>query len=475
MADIKFGTDGWRAVIADTFTVDNVARVAWAVARYVSGKEEGEASVVVGYDTRFGGKMFAETAAKVLTLKGIRVYLSPDFVTTPMVSWGITALKASAGVVITAGYHPAQFNGIKLKGPHGGPLDNRETRIVESMVPEENELSLETIRWDSNLQRDKIIYTDLEQLYFEQVQKHFDPDAFRKSGLRPAFDAMYGASQNIVRRLFPEARFFHCEVNPTFHNIPPEPDSTYLMEFSEAVRKDGKTNLGVAVDGDGVRIALIDPDGNYIDPNHILLLLIHYLAGYKKRKGKVVTGFSSTGKVEVLAGHYGLEVVRVSKGFMDIPATTRKEGVLVDGEEAGGFSVAGHIPERDGVWLALTILQFMKETGKGIRDLLKEVEAITGPFVFGRADFRMSSAELQRIMKRCQTEGFDRFGDFRVSHEVTFDGFKYFFSDHEWLMIRSYGTDHLLRLYAEAETQEQMEAILKSGYNTLVKILEEKE
>ncbi|MCD6202444.1 MAG: hypothetical protein J7K46_11620 [Bacteroidales bacterium] len=467
MADIKFGTDGWRAVIAESFTVDNVARVAWAVARWVGGKE-GEDSVVVGYDTRFGGKMFAETVAKVLTIKGIRVYLSPDFVTAPMVSYGVVALKARAGIVITASHNPAQYNGIKLKGPHGGPLDNQETRIIENLIPEENELSLATIRWDSSLQKDKIIYTDLEQIYLENIQTHFDLETLRKSGLKLAFDAMYGASQNIIQRLFPEARFFHCMVNPTFFNIPPEPDRPYLMEFSEAIRKSGKIDLGIAMDGDGDRIALIDPEGNYIDSHHIILLLILYLAGYKKLKGKVVTGFSSTIEVEKLAGRYGLETVRVPIGFKEISAIMRKETVLVGGEESGGFSVVSHIPERDGVWVTLTIMQFMEETGKGIGELLKEVEAITGPFVFGRADFKMAQEQIQRILKKCRTESFARFGDFQVSHEVAFDGFKYFFNDHEWLMIRSSGTEYLLRLYAEAETQERMESILKAGYHTLM-------
>jgi len=467
MADIKFGTDGWRAVIAESFTVDNVARVAWAVARWVCSKD-GEASVVVGYDTRFGGKMFAETVAKVLTLKGIRVYLSPDFVTVPMVSYGVVALKARAGIVITASHNPSQYNGIKLKGPHGGPLDNQETRIIESLIPDENELSLETIRWDSSLQKDKIIYTDLEQIYLENIQTNFDLETLRKNGLKLAFDAMYGASQNIIQRLFPDARFFHCVVNPTFFNIPPEPDRSYLMEFSEAINKSGKIDLGIAIDGDGDRIALIDPEGNYIDSHHIILLLILYLAGYKKLKGKVVTGFSSTIKVEKLAGRYGLETVRVPIGFKEVSAIMRKETVLVGGEESGGFSVVSHIPERDGVWVALTIMQFMEETGKGIGELLKEVEAFTGPFVFGRADFKMAQDQIQRILKRCRTGSFDRFGDFRVSHEVAFDGFKYFFNDHEWLMIRSSGTEHMLRLYAEAETQERMETILKAGYNTLM-------
>ncbi len=472
MADIRFGTDGWRAVIAESFTVDNVARVAWAVARYVSSKAS-ESAVVVGYDTRFGGKMFAETMAKVLTLKEIRVYLSPDFVTTPMVSYGVTALKAQAGIMITASHNPAQYNGIKLKGPHGGPMDSQETRIIENLIPEANELSLETIRWDNNLLKDKIVYTDLEQIYLEHVQRHFDIEKIQKSGYRLAFDAMYGAAQRIIPRLFPEARIFHAEVNPSFYNIPPDPVRSYLMEFSEAVKKDGKTDLGISVDGDADKVALIDRQGNYIDSHHIILLLIHYLAGYRKWKGKVVVGFSTTLKVEEIAGKYNLEVVRVPVGFKEISSIMKKEKVLAGGEETGGMSVMSHIPDRDGLWVGLTILQFMTETGKGIRDLLNEVEEITGNFVFERADFKMTQEEIQRVMKKCRNSGFIRFGDFTVSHEVEFDGFKYFFNEDEWLMIRPSGTESILRLYAEAVTRERVEEILKAGYDTIRKTLEE--
>ncbi len=468
MGNIRFGTDGWRDVIAAEFTVDNVARVAVALSKWVLNKF-GQAGVVVGYDCRFGGKMFAETVAKVLSLRGIRVYLSPDFVTTPMVSYGIIALNAQAGVMITASHNPPEYNGIKLKSLYGGPLDSQKTRIIEGLIPEANEVSLDAISWDARLSEDTIVYTDLEHLYLEYVRKHFDVKAMQDAGLKIAFDAMYGSGQRIFSRLFPEAKLFHCEVNPTFCNMPPEPVPSHLMEFSEAIKNDENTDLGIAVDGDADRLALIDPEGNYIDAHHIILLLIHYLAGYKKRKGKVVTGFSSTVKIEKLSAHYGLEVQRVPSGFNEISSIMQREEVLVGGEESGGISVISHIPERDGIWTGLEILQFMKETGKGIRELLKEVEALAGPFFCNRVDFRMSPEQIQRVMKRCREEGFEHFGDFPVSHAVEFDGYKYFFNDHEWLMIRSSGTEPVLRLYAEAESRERVDTIMKAGFDSVSK------
>jgi phosphomannomutase len=470
MSNIRFGTDGWQGTIAADFTVDNVARVAWAVAQWVLSKSASPA-VVVGYDTRFGGKMFAETMAKVLSQKNVKVYLSPDFVTTPMVSWGVTALKAGAGVMITASHNAPQHNGIKLKGPHGGPMDVSETRVIEGLVPEVNEVSLETIRWDSRLSADQIIYTDLEQLYLQHVEKHFS-SVLRQGDavMRVAFDVMYGAAQKIVPRLFPEVECFHCEENPTFHNMPPEPIPSRLLDFSEILRRKGSCDLGVALDGDAGRLALFDPEGNYIDAHHIILLLVNYLAGRKKMTGKVITNHSTTVMLDKLCSHYGLEVQRVPAGFKAISNVLGHEEVMLGGSESGGIALPQHLPDRDGIWTAMTILQYMQETGKGIRELLEELEKLTGPFACERADFPMSAEEIRKIMKRCREGGFDRFGDLKVSHTLEFDGYKYFFSEREWLMIRPSGTEQVLRLYAEAPDPRRLEIILNAAYETLSQV-----
>ncbi len=474
MANIHFGTDGWRDIIAAGFTVDNVARVAWAVAQWALSKGP-DPAVVVGYDTRFGGKMFAETVAKVLSLKNVKVYLSPDHVTTPMVSYGVKALKAYGGVMITGGYYPPQYNGIRLKGPLGGPLDSAETKVIASLVPEVNEVSLESIRWDVRLSADQIIYTDLEQLYFEYVTSRFPDLAGRSEDVpRLAFDVMYGAAGRIIPRLFPGADCFHCEENPTFHNMPPEPVPYRLIDFSEIMQRQGPYDLGIALDGDADRLALLDPEGNFIDAHHILLLLVNYLAGRKKMKGKVVTGFSTTVMLDKLCQHYGLEVQRVPAGFKAISSVIRQDDVLMGGEESGSIALATHIPERDGIWVALTILQYMHDTGKSIRELLDEAEKLTGPFACERVDFPMSQEEIRAIMKRCREGYFENFGPFRVTHTLEFDGYKYFFNDQEWLMIRPSGTEQVLRLYAEGKDRERMENIFKAAYETLAGVLKEK-
>ncbi len=467
MKDLRFGTDGWRDVIAAGFTVDNVARVGWAVARWLQGRE-GSPSVVVGYDTRFGGRMFAETLAKVLSQKGVKVYLSPGMVTTPMLSYGVKRLEADAGLMVTASHNPPQYSGIKVKGPHGGPLDAATTRIIEGVVPEVNEVSLNAIRWERRLQDERIEYADLEQLYVERVKERF-PEVLREiSSLRPAFDVMYGSALRVVPRLFPGALVLHGEENPSFGGMAPEPVAGRLLELQERMRKEGQYRLGIALDGDADRVALLDEEGNYVDAHHLILLLIRYLAGVKNLRGKVVTGITTTQKVETLCRRYGLEVQRTPVGFKEVSAIMRAEEVLLGGEESGSIAMMGHIPERDGLWLALTVMEYMLESGRSLSELLKELERVTGPFACDRADVPMSEEERRQVLRRCGEGEFEHFGPFRVTHMLEFDGYKYFFGDGEWLMVRASGTTPVLRLYAEGRDAARVEAILRAGYETLM-------
>ena len=283
MIQIKFGTDGWRSVIADQFTIENVVRVARAVSQWLITKFP-EPIVVIGHDTRFGGKMFAETVAKVLAMKGIKVILSPDFVTTPMVSLSVIKLKANMGIMITASHNPPIYSGIKLKGDHGGPLDKQEVKVIESLIPDDSEINLTRFRWNENVQHEKIMYADLEQMYIKHAEEHFDLESLRSLNLKVAFDAMYGSGQRVFPRLIPDCIKVHCRPDPYFGNIPPEPVPGKLIDFISKLEHDPSIDLGIAVDGDADRIALVGKGGRYIDSHHIILLLIHYLAGYKKRK-----------------------------------------------------------------------------------------------------------------------------------------------------------------------------------------------
>jgi len=468
MNTIKFGTDGWRAIIAKDFTVRNVARVSAGISNWLFKKYK-EPSVVVGYDCRFGGKMFAETVAKVLAFKGIKVLLAPDFVTTPMVSLGVLRLQATLGIMITASHNPPEYNGLKLKGSHGGPLFEPDVKNVEALIPDDNIINLETIKWEGLLDQRWVEYADLENLYFDEVHQNFNIKKIINTGLKFAFDAMHGSGQNVIQKILPGIKCLNCTLDPFFRGISPEPLEHNLITLSEKIRNHWNVDAGLAVDGDGDRIAMMDDNGRYVDAHHILLLLIHYLAGYKQMKGKIVTGFSSTVKVEKLAKHYKLPVQRVKIGFKQISEVMMKENVLVGGEESGGISIAGTIPERDGIWMGLTLFQFMAETNKSLRTLIEEVYAITGAFSYQRQDLKIDKELKTRVLKKCQENAYKNFGSYKVTRIETVDGWKFFFNPNEWYMIRPSGTEPLLRTYAEAKTDERASEIMRAGYESIMK------
>ncbi|MBI5219714.1 MAG: phosphoglucomutase/phosphomannomutase family protein [Bacteroidia bacterium] len=467
MVKIKFGTDGWRAVIAKEFTVDNVARVSLATAAWLL-KNYKSPSAVLGHDCRFQGKLFTETVAKVFASKGIKVYLPEGFVSTPAVSLSALKLKADIGVVITASHNPPDYSGYKLKGSHGGPLAEEYLREVEKLIPDIGEIDLDSIKLPDFINKGMVEMVDLEKMYIDHVLANFDIEKIRKSKFRFAFDAMFGSGQNVMRTLFPDIDLLHCEHNPTFKWIPPEPLHKNLQEFSKHIKGAGNIDCGLAIDGDADRIALYDRNGNYMDSHHIILILIHCLSKYKKMTGKVVTGFSSTVKVEKLCRHYGLEVQRVRIGFKDICRIMLKEDVLVGGEESGGIAIKTHIPERDGIWMGLTIWQFMVETGKTLNELISEVYAITGSFAFERSDLKINESLKQAIIAKCEKKEYTGFGKYKVEKYDYFDGYKFFFNENEWVMIRPSGTEPVLRTYAEAATQERAKDILAECYKTII-------
>ncbi len=467
MTKIKFGTDGWRAIIAKEFTVDNVARVSYATAKWLNSNYKNP-KVIIGYDFRFAGKLFAETSALVFANYGIEVILSDRPVATPTVSLVITKLKASLGVVITASHNPPDYNGYKLKGEHGGPLLEKGIKEVESQIPESNDIQMQSLDLNKFIEQGKVKIVNIEDIYVKHVFDNFDIEKLKKSKFNFAFDAMYGAGQDVMKRILPDIDMLHCENNPTFKGIAPEPLHRNLQEFSKYIKDSNKISCGLAVDGDADRIAMYDSNGNYIDSHHIILILIHYLAKYKKLKGKVVTGFSSTVKVEKLASHYNIEVQRVHIGFKDICSVMLKENVLVGGEESGGIAVSTHIPERDGIWMGLLIWQFMDETGMTIEEIIDEIYQITGSFAFERSDLKIGEELKQQIIKKCKNDEYQSFGEYKVDYIDNFDGYKYFFNENEWVMIRPSGTEPVLRTYAESSTTEKAKDILDACKRTII-------
>jgi len=458
---IKFGTDGWRAIIAQDFTVENVARVTEATGIWLKQHFDNP-SVVIGHDCRFAGELFMHTAAAVLVQQGIKVYIAQGFVSTPMVSLGAHKHGCEIGIILTASHNPPSYNGFKLKAKFGGPLQPEKINEIEAIIPDVCSVDFSNFSVDKALKSSLIEVLPIEKEYIDHVKASFDLPAIQASGLRLMYDAMYGAGQRVISQVLPSTTLLHCEPNPSFMGQAPEPIGKNLQELAQYIKTHQNIDCALATDGDADRIGLYDSHGEFIDSHHIILLLIHYLVKYKGMSGKVAIAFSVTPRVYKMCEHYGLEHTTTKIGFKDIAAIMVKEDVLLGGEESGGIAVKGHIPERDGIWMGLILWEFMAKSGKTLDELIEEVYEIVGPFKFERNDLHITEELKLNIIKNCQENNYKSFGKYIVREVKTTDGFKYFFDDDRWVMIRPSGTEPVLRTYAEAPTLEEVREILKA-------------
>ncbi|HNE29479.1 MAG: phosphoglucomutase/phosphomannomutase family protein [Saprospiraceae bacterium] len=462
---IKFGTDGWRAIIADDYTVDNVMRVAEATALFMKQRKMKKA--VIGHDCRFGGPLFVSATARVLGAYGIRVYAGTGFVSTPMVSLGVVKLKADLGIVITASHNPPSYNGFKLKAAYGGPMIPSDIAEVEKLIPDV--CSLKELPSLNQLVEKKLFQdTDLETMYLRHAKKHFDLRSIKQSAGRLAYDAMYGAGQRAVRKLLPKSVFLRCDVNPGMHGQAPEPIHRNLLALSETIKKNPKITAGLANDGDADRIGMYDEDGNFVDSHHLLLILLLYLYKYKNMRGKVVFTFSVTDKMKKMAEQFGLPYEITKVGFKYIAEIMTKEDVLVGGEESGGLAVKGHIPERDGIWMGLLVLEFMAKTGKTVKGLVEEVYREVGKFAFDRDDLHITEAQKQAVIAACNNRSYKAFGAYKIQGVEDVDGWKFLFGDEKWVMIRASGTEPVLRVYAQGPDLAECRKMLDAAKETIL-------
>ena len=467
MTKIKFGTDGWRAIIAQDFTVENVARVTEATSKWLL-KNHKNPSVVVGHDCRFAGELFAQTTAKVFIANGIKVFLAKDYISTPMISLGAVKYKTSLGIIITASHNPPTYNGYKIKAHYGGPLGPEFVQEIEDIIPEKANINYDSVNFDDAIKNGLLEIAPLEDIYVKHVEENFDLNAIKNSNLVLAYDSMFGAGKKVMTRLFPEIYHLHSDDNPGFHGQAPEPIHKNLTEFSNFIKEKKNISCGLATDGDADRIGLYDNEGNFVDSHHIILLLIHYLVKYKNQTGKVATAFSTTVKIKNMCEHYKLPLDVVKIGFKYICGIMVTEDVLVGGEESGGIAIKGHIPERDGIWMGLTIWEFMAKTGKSLKELIQEVYDITGTFWFERNDLQIDEATKNKVLQHCQNNDYKAFGKYNVQRIDDLDGYKFFFDDNTWLMIRASGTEPVLRTYAEAATKEISFDILADAKKVLL-------
>jgi len=457
MYKIKFGTDGWREIIADNYTVENVKRVAHATAEWLK-KASTNHTCTVGYDCRFGGKMFAENTACVLASHGIRVFLSKGFCSTPMISLANTKLETYAGIIITASHNPPSYNGYKIKAHYGGPAIPSEIEKVEALISYGDLPAMESL--DTYIKNGKIQYANFEDIYMDHIASKFDVSSLKAYAPQFAYDAMYGAGQNVIKRLLPGASLMHCEYNPGFNGTAPEPILKNLLPFSDMIVNNDTIACGLATDGDADRIGFFDSKGRFVDSHHLILLLMQYLHNDKGLSGKIVKSFSVSSKIDKLAKHLNLETITTKIGFKYICEYMIKDDVLIGAEESGGIAVKGHIPERDGIWMGLLVLEYMAKTGKSIEQLIDDTYAIVGAFAVERYDLHIEEAQKQAIIASCKNNAYQSFGDYKVERIEDMDGFKFHLGNEEWVMIRPSGTEPVLRVYAESKDSASAYKIL---------------
>lgn len=462
MTPITFGTDGWRAVIAEDYTFDNVERVARATGQWIRRRYADNLQALVGYDTRFLGHAFAERTAQVLASMGIRVRLADSFVTTPAVSWGTKEFGYAAGISITASHNPPQYSGFKIKSEHGGPADPDMIAEVEAEL-ERLEEGL-TLRPLADLERDGLIERfNLRTAYIFALQDRLDIKGIKRSGLKIGCDPMFGAGRGIVTELLGHHNVVevHDEQNPWMQGQAPEPIERNLEYLSRVVREE-RCDVGLAFDGDADRIGLFDEEGRFVDSHKILSLLVKYLHEEKGLTGSIVKTFSTTDMLTRMGERYGLSVETLKIGFKYIAPKIIEGDVLVGGEESGGVAVKGHVPERDGIYIGLTVVEMMVKSGKKLSELVEELQEEFGPLHYARNDLHTTAEKKERFVERLKREGLAEVDGERVETTEDLDGVKVRFEDG-WLMFRPSGTEPVLRIYAEASTRERAERLVQAG------------
>jgi len=460
---VKFGTDGWRAIIADSYTFENVRRVSLATSRAFKKHPKLSNGIIIGYDTRFLSKEFAHCAAEVFANEGIQTYITDSFVTTPSISLITKDMNFAYGVMITASHNPYKYNGFKLKDEFGGSMSPENIYLVEKELKNIDSVKIEK-SFEELLGTGITRYFDGRKFYVDDLKKKIDIDLIKKANIRAVYDAMYGAGQNIINQLIPIDQL-HSEWNPSFGGGSPEPVARNLKEIMEVVAK-GNYDIGLVTDGDADRIAIIDEKGNFVDAQKTFALLLKYVHHYKQYNGMVVRGYSTSTLIEKYCEKYKLQLRTVPIGFKHISKLMISDDVMIGAEESGGIGIKGHLPERDGIFNALLYLEMLATSGKSVNELLKDLEDEFGRFFYNRIDVHTTEVLKMSTLEQCKKL---KVGDKLAEREIisigNLDGYKFSFSDG-WIIVRASGTEPLLRFYCETYGNDNTMEILNSTIST---------
>jgi len=462
--EIKFGTDGWRGIIADDFTFENARRVAGAIASYVLKYEAAARGVIVGYDARFASPRAAQIVAEVIAEAGIPVKLANDYTPTPAVSYAVKQAAAAGGVMITSSHNPWNWNGVKFKASFGGSatpaiMKKIEEELAAGAAPAGTKAAIEEV--------------DLKKDYVAAVCRFADMELIAKTKFKFAVDAMYGSGRGVLQGIFAgrgvQFVAIRQELNPLFPGINPEPIPPHTEMLQQTVVQE-KCDAGLATDGDADRIGAVAEDGSFVDSHKIFCVLLYWLLERKKWPGDVVRGFNTTRMLDRIAAKYGRKLHETPIGFKYIADLMMEGDILIGGEESGGIGYSRFLPERDGVLNSLLLANVMAEEGKPLGPLVADLQREFGPHYYGRRDLHIPEEMKQKAIQRAREEGTQALGRYGVLKKETLDGVKFFLDAptngngaEAWVLFRASGTEPLLRLYTEASSPELVNELLITG------------
>lgn len=472
---IHFGTDGWRAVISEEFTFDNLRLVAQAIADYICEEhtctpgETDVPTIVVGFDTRFLSDRYAAEVTRVMAANGIQTWLARADTPTPAVSYAIVNKKATAGIMITASHNAPRYNGVKLKAAYGGSASREQNLRVEHFLARNLQTGREPalVDLDEAIRQGQVIKFDPSWAYYEHLSSLVNLDIISGGELRVVADAMYGSGRHAIGEVLARGRTYvqnlRHEMNPGFGGIHPEPIARHLGLLISTIQG-GHWDVGLATDGDADRIGAVDRNGNFVDPQRIFALVLRYLLRERGWRGKVVRTVSTTRMVDRLAAAYDLPLIETPVGFNHIADHMLAGGVLMGGEESGGMSIQGHIPEGDGILMGLLLLEVMAAAGAPLHELIADLLREVGPAEYARTDLKLKRPVARPQMVQFLLDNAPAAIDgVRLECIDTTDGVKYYLDDGSWLLIRPSGTEPVLRVYAEAPDTGRVRALLGYG------------
>jgi alpha-D-glucose phosphate-specific phosphoglucomutase len=464
-AEIKFGTDGWRGVIADDYTFENVRRVAGAIAAYVLKNEDAKRGLVIGYDTRFASHDFAHAAAEVISAAGIPVKISNDYTPTPALSYAVKNLQTAGGVMITSSHNPWNWNGVKFKATYGGSatpaiIAQIEAEVRAGSMPKGSPAKIEQ--------------TDFKTPYVAAITKLVDLEKIAKANFKFAIDCMYGAGRNVLSDIFKKHNIAHVqirsEINPLFPGINPEPIEPHVRMLQDTVVKE-KCHAGFVTDGDADRIGAAAEDGSFVDSHKIYSVLLQWLLKYHSDwPGDVVRAFNTTRMLDRIAAKHGRKLLECGIGFKYICDLMMERPILIGGEESGGIGMQRHLPERDGILNALLLANVMADEGKSLGQLVQALQSEYGPHFYARRDLRIPNEVKDAAIARAASNETTSLGRYKILRKENLDGIKFFLDApikdrgaEPWLLLRSSGTEPLMRIYCEASSPELVQELLEEA------------